>query len=176
MISRRTFLAVTSGVVLVAPIAADAQPVGKVYRIGYLSLAPGPSARSEALQQGLRDLGYVEGQNITIEYRWGAGDLDRSRMAAIELVRSKVDVIVTGGPQTTQAAKEATTAVPIVMAVDYDPVGAGFVTSLARPGGNITGLSAINPQLAGKRLALLKEAIPRLIRLAVFSNPAEPNS
>jgi len=176
MISRRTFLAVTSGVVLVAPIAADAQPVGKVYRIGYLSLAPGPSARSEALQQGLRDLGYVEGQNITIEYRWGAGDLDRSRMAAIELVRSKVDVIVTGGPQTTQAAKEATTAVPIVMAVDYDPVGAGFVTSLARPGGNITGLSAINPQLAGKRLALLKEAIPRLTRLAVFSNPAEPNS
>ena len=176
MISRRTFLAAAGGVVLAGPPPAQAQPAGKVYRVGYLSLAPGPSPRSEALQQGLRDLGYVEGQNITIEYRWGAGDLDRSRIAAIELVRAKVDVIVTGGPQTTQAAKEATTAIPIVMAVDYDPVGAGFVTSLARPGGNITGLSAINPQLSGKRLGLLKEAVPRLGRLAVLWNPAEPNA
>jgi putative tryptophan/tyrosine transport system substrate-binding protein len=162
--------------VLVTPLAAEAQAPGKVYRVGYLSMAPGPSPRSEALQQGLRDLGYVEGQNIAMEYRWADGKLDRAQSGAAELVRAKVDVIVTGGPQTTRVAKDATTTVPIVMAVDYDPVGAGFVASLARPGANITGLSAINPQLSGKRLELLKAAVTRLSRIAVLWNSAEPNS
>jgi putative ABC transport system substrate-binding protein len=175
MISRRTFIAVTGGAVLASPLAVEAQSAGKPSRIGYLSLAPGPSARSEALQQGLRELGYVEGQNIVIDYRWSAGDPERIRKDAAELVRSKVDVIVSGGPQATQAAKEATTAIPIVMAFDYDPVAAGFVTSLARPGKNITGLTGLNPQLSGKRLELLKEAVPRLSSLAVLWNPVEPN-
>jgi ABC-type uncharacterized transport system substrate-binding protein len=158
------------------PLVAHAQAPGKVYRVGYLSMAPGPSPRSEALQQGLRDLGYVSGQNLVTEYGWADGQIDRARTAAADLVRSKVDVIVTGGPQATRVAREATTTIPVVMAVDYDPVGAGFVTSLAHPGGNITGLSAINPELSGKRLELLKSALPRLSRVAVLWNPAEPNA
>jgi len=111
-----------------------------------------------------------------MEYRWADGQADRARSAAADLVRSKLDVIVTGGPQATRVAREATTTIPVVMAVDYDPVGAGFVTSLARPGGNITGLSAINPELSGKRLELLKAALPRLSRVAVLWNPTEPNA
>jgi putative tryptophan/tyrosine transport system substrate-binding protein len=161
---------------LFVPLVAHAQAPGKVYRVGYLSMAPGPSPRSEALQQGLRDLGYLGGQNLVMEYGWADGQIDRARTSAAELVRSKVDVIVTGGPQATRVAREATTTIPVVMAVDYDPVGAGFVTSLARPGGNITGLSAINPELSGKRLELLKSAVPRLSRVAVLWNPAEPNA
>jgi putative tryptophan/tyrosine transport system substrate-binding protein len=161
---------------LFVPLVAHAQAPGKVYRVGYLSMAPGPSPRSEALQQGLRDLGYLGGQNLVMEYGWADGQIDRARTSAAELVRSKVDVIVTGGPQATRVARQATTTIPVVMAVDYDPVGAGFVTSLARPGGNITGLSAINPELSGKRLELLKSAVPRLSRVAVLWNPAEPNA
>lgn len=145
-------------------------------RIGYLSLGPGPSPRSQALQQGLRDLGYVEGVNITIDYRWTDGNLDRLQEAAADLVRSQVAIIVTGGPQATRAAKESTTAIPIVMAVDYDPVGAGFAASLARPGGNITGMSAVSPELNGKRLELLSATIPRLTRVALLWNSAEPNA
>ena len=145
-------------------------------RIGYLSLGPGPSPRTEALQQGLRDFGYVEGTNLTIDYRWADGNLDRLQEAAADLVRSQVAVIVTGGPQATRAAKEATTAIPIVMAVDYDPVGAGFAASLARPGGNITGMSAVSPELNGKRLELLKATVPRLARVALLWNSAEPNA
>jgi len=175
VIDRRRFIGVVT-LGLVAPaFAAEAQPT-KMPRIGYLSLAPGPSPRSEALQQGLRELGYEEGRNIAMEYRWAEGNFDRAREAGVELARLKVDVIVTGGPQTTRAAKEATTTIPIVMAVDYDPVGAGFVATLARPGGNITGLSAINPELSGKRLDLLKQTVPRLSRVAVLWNPAEPNA
>jgi putative tryptophan/tyrosine transport system substrate-binding protein len=153
VIARRTFLASTGAVLLTLPLAVGAQSPGRVYRVGYLSMAPGPSPRSEALQQGLRALGYVDGQNLVMEYRWADGQTDRARSAAADLVRSKLDVIVTGGPQATRVAREATTTIPVVMAVDYDPVGAGFVTSLARPGGNITGLSAINPELSGKRAA-----------------------
>jgi putative ABC transport system substrate-binding protein len=125
---------------------------------------------------GLQELGYAEGINLAIEYRWTNGSLDRARQAAAELVRFRVDVIVTGGPQATLAVKETTTTTPTVMAVDYDPVGAGFVASLARPGGNITGLSAINPELSGKRLDLLKQAAPRVSNVAVFWNPTEPNA
>ncbi len=174
IIRRRALTAVLVLGLLAMSLGAEAQQP-KLPRIGYLSLAPGPSPRSEALRQGLHDLGYVEGQNIVIEYRWAEGSLDRARQAAGDLVRLGVAVIVTGGPQTTLAAKETTTTTPIVMAVDYDPVGAGFVASLARPGGNVTGLSAINPELSGKRLDLLKQAVPRLSRAAVLWNPAEPN-
>jgi putative tryptophan/tyrosine transport system substrate-binding protein len=161
--------------VLAPPYAQSGQSANPP-RIGYLSLAPGPSPRSEALQQGLRYLGYVEGLNITIDYRWTDGNLDRLQGAAAELVRSKVAIIVTGGPQATRVAKEATTTIPIVMAVDYDPVGAGFAASLARPGGNITGMSGVSPELNGKRLELLKAAVPRLNRVAVLWNSAEPNA
>jgi putative ABC transport system substrate-binding protein len=170
-------LSLVLGVCLSFPlIAAETQLESKFPRIGYLSLAPGPSPRSEALREGLRQLGYVENQNIAMEYRWADGNVDRLGEAATELVRSHVDVIVTGGPAATLAAKKASATVPIVMAVDYDAVAVGFVGSLARPGGNITGLSVINPQLSGKRLELLREIVPRLARVAVLWNPAEPNA
>ena len=126
------------------------------------------SARIEAFRQGLRELGYVEGKNIVIEWRYAEGKPDRLPALAAELVRLKVDVIVTGGPVATRAAKEATSTIPIVMAQDSDPVGSGFVASLARPGGNITGLATLAPELSGKQLELLKEIIPRLSRVAVF--------
>ncbi len=161
---------------LLAALPAQAEQPTEIPRVGYLSLGPGPSPRTEALQQGLRDFGYVEGQNIAIDYRWADGDLDRLREAAAALVRAQVAIIVTGGPQATRAAKEATTAIPIVMAVDYDPVGAGFAASLARPGGNITGMSAVSPELNGKRLELLHAAVPRLTRVALLWNSAEPNA
>jgi len=159
---RRTFLAGAGAVLLAAPLVAEAQPGTKSYRVGYLSFGPGPSPRSEALRQGLRELGYVEGQNVTIEYRWAKGSIDQARADAVQLASMNVDVIVTGGPQATRAAKDATAAVPIVMAFDYDPVGAGFIASLGRPGGNITGLSAINPELNGKRLQLSRKLCPVL--------------
>jgi len=156
-------------VVLLAA-AAEAQQPTKVPRIGYLAAAS-PSAnvaRYDAFRQGLRELGYVEGKNIVIESRYAEGKLDRLPALAAELVRLKVDVIVTVGATDTRAAKEATTTIPIVMAQDPDPVGNGFVASLARPGGNITGLSSLIADLSGKRLELLKEILPKLSRVAVF--------
>jgi putative tryptophan/tyrosine transport system substrate-binding protein len=151
-------------------VSAEAQQPGKVPRIGYLSGSP-PSAIAqwiEAFRQGLRELGYMEGKNIIIEWRSGEGKRDRLPALAAELVRLKVDLIVTGGPLVTRAAKEATSTIPIVMAQDPDPVGNGFVASLARPGGNITGLSRLAPELSGKQLELLKEIVPKLSRVAVF--------
>ena len=144
---------------------AEAQQPTKIPRIGYLGGASNP-ARIEAFRKGLRELGYVEGKNISIEYR----------ALAAELVRLKVDVIVTGGATSTRAAKEATSTIPIVMAQDPDPIGNGFVASLARPGGNITGLSNLNRELSGKRLELLKEIIPRLSRVAVFGTSTFPGN
>ncbi|MGH8525231.1 MAG: ABC transporter substrate-binding protein, partial [Gammaproteobacteria bacterium] len=147
-----------------------AQQPKKVPRIGYLA-ANSPSAiaaRIEAFRQGLRELGYVEGKNIVIEWRYAEGKLDRLPALAVELVGLKVDVIVTGGGAPTRAAKEATSTIPIVMTNDPDPVGDGFVASLARPGGNITGLSALAPELNGKRLEILSEVVPKLSRLAVL--------
>jgi putative tryptophan/tyrosine transport system substrate-binding protein len=149
--------------------SAQAQQPTKVPRIGYLT--PSISANQslfQAFRQGLRELGYVEGKNIVIEYRWAEGKFDRLPDLAAELVRLKVEVIVTGGPADTRAVKGATTTVPVVMGFDNDPVGSGFVTSLARPGGNITGLSTLSPELSGKRLELLKEVVPKLSRVAVF--------
>jgi ABC-type uncharacterized transport system substrate-binding protein len=159
-------------------IAAEAQQPGKVPRIGIL-YAGSPSAvspRAEAFRQGLRDLGYVEGKNIVIEWRYAEGKLDRLPALAAELVRLKVDIIVTGGAAATRPAKEATVTIPIVMAQETDPVGNGFVASLARPGGNITGLATLSPEISGKRLELLKETVPRLSRLAVLGTSTEPGN
>jgi len=152
--------------------SAQAQQPTKVPRIGYLtntSLSAG-AANIESFRQGLRDLGYVEGKNIVIERRSGEGNRDRQRALAVELVRLKVDVIVAGGSGDIRAAKEATATIPIVMAQSGDPVGSGVVASLARPGGNITGLSTLRPELSGKRLELLKEIVPRLSRVAAFGS------
>jgi putative ABC transport system substrate-binding protein len=159
-------------------VIAEAQQPTKVPRIGYLSpTSPSVSpTRIEAFRQGLRELGYVEGKNIVIEYRYAEGKFDRLPALAAELVRLKVDLIVTTGPTVTHAAKEATTKVPIVMATDTDPVGNGFVASLARPGSNITGLSALAPELSGKQLELLKEIIPKLSRVAVFGTSNNPGN
>jgi len=165
-------------VVLAFGLIAEAQQAGKVPRIGFLSGSPPSSitARTEAFRQGLRDLGYVEGKNIVIEWRSGEGKRDRFPALAADLVRLKVDVIVTAGPLVTRAAKQATSTIPIVMAQDPDPVGNGFVASLARPGGNITGLSSLAPGLTGKQLELLKEIVPKLSRVAVFETSTRPGN
>jgi ABC-type uncharacterized transport system substrate-binding protein len=158
-----------------ASIAHAQQPV-KVRRIGFLASAS-PSVisdRIEAFQQGLRELGYVEGKNIVIESRYAEGKLDRVPALVAELVALKVEILVSGGPIPTRAAKEATVTIPIVMTQDSDPVGNGFVASLARPGGNITGLSTLAPELSGKRLEFLSEILPKLSRLAVFGTSTMP--
>jgi putative tryptophan/tyrosine transport system substrate-binding protein len=157
-------------VLLAVAVLAQTQQSAKVPRIGYLTGATpdGQSARIEAFRQGLRELGYVEGKNIVIEYRYAEEKLDRLPALAAELVRLKVDVIVTGGSLNTRAAKNATNAIPIVMAQDADPVGNGFVASLARPGGNITGLATLAPEIGGKQLELLNEIVPKLSRVAVL--------
>jgi putative ABC transport system substrate-binding protein len=173
-ITRRTFCSM----LLALPIPAQAQQSTKIPRIGFLN-ATSPStvaARLEAFRQGLRELGYVEGKNIVIEYRWAEGKIERLPDLATELVRLKVAVIVTASSTVTRAAKEATSTIPIVMSNDNDPVGNGFVASLARPGGNITGLATLYPEISGKRLELLKEIIPKLSRVAVFGTSTQPGN
>jgi putative ABC transport system substrate-binding protein len=167
-----------SAVLFALSVSAQAQQAMKVPRIGFLSAASPSaiSARIEAFRQGLRELGYVEGKNIIIEWRSAEGKLDRLSEITAELVRLKVDVIVTGGPIPTRAAKEATVTIPIVMAFDIDPVGLGFIASLARPGGNITGLSTLAPEISGKQLELLKEIVPKLSRVAVFGTSTFPGN
>ena len=161
--------------ILAAIHLAEAQQAGKVSRIGYLGLAATPSQlRVDAFRQGLRQLGYAEGKNIVIDVRGAEGKLDRLNELAAELVRLKVDVIVTLGPAPTRAAKAATSTIPIVMAQDPDPVGNGFVASLARPGGNITGLSTQAPEISGKQLELLKETVPKFSHLTVFGTSTIP--
>ena len=157
---------------------AQAQQSTKIPRIGYLAnVSPSVNAaRTEAFRQGLRELGYVEGKNIVIEWRSSEGKADRLPGLAAELVRLKVDVIVTAGGGSTRAAKKATVTIPIVMTYDNDPVGNGFVASLARPGGNITGLSTLSPEISGKQLELLKEIIPRLSRVADFGTSTNPGN
>src|SRR5262249_48534524 len=152
---------------------AEAQQAGKVPRIGIL-FGASPSAntgRGEAFRQGLRELGYIEGKNIVIENRYADGKLDRLPALIAEVLRLNVDVVVTAGPAVTRPVKAATNTIPIVMAFDSDPVGSGFVASLARPGGNITGLASLSPELTGKRLELLKETVPKLLRVGVLGNP-----
>src|ERR1700757_820433 len=157
-------------------VSADAQQPKKVPRIGFLvaSSASANSARVEAFRQGLRELGYVEGKNIIIESRFAEGKTDCLPALAADLVRLKVDVIVSAGPAVTRPASEATKTIPIVMAQDGDPVANGFVASLARPGGNITGLASLAPEISGKQLELLKEIVPKLSRVAVLENSNEP--
>jgi putative ABC transport system substrate-binding protein len=159
---------------LIFGVAAEAQQPTKVPRIGYFTGATpdGQSARIEAFRQGLGELGYVEGKDIVIEWRYAEGKLDRYPALAADLVRLKLDVIVTGGGGLTRAVKNVTSTIPIVMAQDGDPVANGFVASLARPGGNITGLSNLSPEMSGKQLEILKEIIPKLARVAVFGSSA----
>src|SRR5262249_1190308 len=159
---------------------SDAQQPKNVPRIGYLSNADSAtdSARAGGIRLALRELGYIEGQNIAIEYRYAEGKVDRAPELAAELVRLKVDIIVVAsGDQWIRAAKNATETIPIVMVgLGSDPVRAGHVESLARPGGNVTGLTAFSRELGGKRLELLKEAVPKLSRVAVLYDPANPPS
>jgi putative tryptophan/tyrosine transport system substrate-binding protein len=175
---RLPFIVTVTLIIFAAAFTADAQQPTKVPRIGFLSGTSRStiSARVEAFRQGLRELGYVEGKNIVIEYRYAEGKFDRLPALADELVRLKVEVIVTAGPQPTRPAKEATSTIPIVMAHDPDPVGSGFVASLARPGGNITGLATLAPEISGKQLELLKEIVPRLSRVAVFGTSTRPGN
>jgi putative ABC transport system substrate-binding protein len=176
MASRLVLMVILTLALLAAPLAVEAQQAGKVPRIGYLTQRSGAGPREEAFRQGLRDLGYVPGKDIVIEERYSVGGLDGLNALAAELVRLKVEIIVTGGPTATRSAKEATTTIPIVMAQDSDPVGNGFVASLARPGRNITGLSGLYTELNGKRLELLKEVVPRLSRVAVLGTSSEPGN
>jgi putative ABC transport system substrate-binding protein len=176
---RKPVLSILFVVVLLAVGAiAEAQQPKKVHRIGYLeSGAPArDSKRVEAIRLALRELGYVEGQNIAFEYRYAEGKVDRFPELAAELVRLKVDIIlISGGELPIRAAKNATKTIPIVMmGLTADPVELGFVESLARPGGNVTGLTTLSRELGGKRLELLKEAVPKVARVAVLYDPAIP--
>jgi putative ABC transport system substrate-binding protein len=172
--NRRTFRCGLTLGTLALPLAAQAQQAGKVPRIGFLHYgSPGPSPEVEAFRQGLRELGYVEGQNVAIEYRFASGQVERLPELAAELVRLKLDVIVTPTTPASLAAKQATSTIPIVFAGVADAVGAGLIASFARPGGNITGLASISAELGGKRLELLKQVAPKASRVAVLYNPAD---
>jgi ABC-type uncharacterized transport system substrate-binding protein len=175
---RKIIAGLFAATLLLSATLADAQQSTKVPRIGYLganSATVNPD-RIEAFRQGLREFGYVEGKNILIEWRSAEGKFDRLPTLAAELVRLKVDIIITGGPQSNRAAKEATVTIPIVMGFDNDPVRNGFVASLARPGGNITGLATLAPEINGKLIELLKEIVPRLSHLAVLGTSTQPGS
>jgi len=169
MITRAALAAALA--LLAAPLAAPAQQSGKTARVGILFFVTSPLL-DEAFRQGLRELGYVEGQNIAIEYRSAEGKSERLPGLAAELVRLKVDVIVAASPPATEAAKQATSTIPIVFTVSGDPVAEGFVASLARPGGNLTGLATISPELVGKQLEMLKGVAPKVTRVAVLQNPS----
>jgi putative tryptophan/tyrosine transport system substrate-binding protein len=173
-VDRRGFIVAVTGSLLAAPLAAEAQSAGKVYRIGILASYPVRPFIRDPLVTTLRDLGYVEGQNLVLEIR-SANDLpERLPALAAELVRLNVDVIVTAGDSEVIAAKHATSTIPIVMAPSGDPVRAGFVSSLARPGGNITGVSFVTPDLSPKLLEVLRDSVPNLSRIAVLWNAANP--
>jgi putative ABC transport system substrate-binding protein len=176
MMERRVFIGVIAGGLLAAPLAARAQQPPKVPRVGFLGNA---TAALEAnlvgpFREGLREIGYVEGQNIQIEYRWAEGKYERFPALIAELIALKVDVIVTAGTPASLAVKKATTSIPLVMVAVGDPVATGLVASLGRPGGNITGLTSIAAEMEGKRLELLREVVPKLSHIAVLWNAASP--
>jgi ABC-type uncharacterized transport system substrate-binding protein len=175
---REIFCLVLVGTFFMLCFFVGAQQPQKIPRIGFLTnnSSTGLGAADEAFRQGLRSLGYVEGKSLVTEYRYGEGKIGRLAEMAAELVRLKVDVIVTGGPTSTRTAKQATSTIPIVMASDPDPIANGFVASLARPGGNITGLATLSPELSGKRLELLKEILPKLSRVAVLGTSTSPGT
>jgi putative ABC transport system substrate-binding protein len=175
-LSKKIVTCLLASILLATVSLAEAQQRGKVPRIGFLA-APSPSffsTRMNAFREGLYDLGHVEGKNISIEYRYAGGKLDRLPALAAELVRLKVDVIVTSSAPGAVAAKNATGTIPVVFVTAGDPVGMGLVTSMARPSGNVTGLTTHAPELSGKRLELLKEVVPRITRVAVLWNPSNP--
>jgi putative ABC transport system substrate-binding protein len=175
--SGKIFIWLLATVLLTTIRPAEAQQPGKVPRIGFLgSSGPGPDSRSKAFQQGLRELGYIEGKNIVIEYRFTEGSSERLTEFAAEFVRLKVDVIVTGSTIAVRATKKLTDTIPVVMTGTGDPVGTGLVANLSRPGGNVTGLSSIGPDLNTKRLELLKETVAGASRVAVLFNGANPSN
>jgi putative ABC transport system substrate-binding protein len=178
VISRRAFIGSLAGALLAAPRAAGAQQAKKVWRIGFLSGSSAAASKSfvEEFQQGLRELGYVEGQNIVIEFRWAEGQPSRLPQLATDLVRIAPDLIVAATSQPAMAAHNATASIPIVMVNVGDPVYLGLATSLGRPGKNLTGLTSFGPELAAKQLALLKEVVPGTKRIAVLYNPGNPLS
>ncbi len=176
---RRTIVAIGAmGVAILANVQPLGAQSGSVYRLGFISAAASSpmTGRDQAFRQGLRELGYVVGQNMTIEYRWADGRSERLPGFAAELVRLKPHIIVTHGVAATLAVQQATTTIPIVIAAADDPLATGLVASLARPGGNTTGMSIITPELTGKRLELLKEILPDLTRVAVLWNSGNPTS
>ena len=175
---RRHFIKLVGGMAMACPFVLHAQPLARVARIGFLgSASASGSAKSvEALRTGLRDLGYVEGKNIVIEFRWAEGRYDRLSALVTDLIRLKVDLIVTHGTPGTRAAKKATSTIPIVMAISGDAIATGLVTSLARPEANVTGSTFFIPQLNAKRLELVKEVCPYVARVAALSNPNNPVS
>ena len=177
---RRAFIGVIGGGLLAAPLAADAQPAGKVWRLGILSpstTASEAARRQSPLMRKLVDLGYIENQNLVVEYRAAEGKIDRLPDLAVELIQAKVDAIFTASSPGVQAARKATSVIPIVFTGVNDPVGLGLVASLARPGGNVTGVSTLlGGDLIAKQLQLLTEVIPRLSRIAVLWNPTNPGS
>jgi putative tryptophan/tyrosine transport system substrate-binding protein len=179
VIDRRTFIGTVAGCLVVVRSVVEAQPVGTIYRIGFLQGATAESATPllSALTEGLRDLGFVEGRNIAFERRYAGGRLERLPELAAELVRLRVDVIVTGSNQHVAAVQRATATIPIVFVATSDPVAAGFVASLARPGGNITGLTAVaSGETLNKNLALLKEVVPKLSHVGLLGLPIAQDS
>jgi len=176
MMDRRTFLTGAGAVLLASPLSAGAQQTGKVYRIGFLRAGQPPKPWVEAFQQGLRERGYVDGQNVVVEFRFTDGSVDQLPRLAEELVRLKVDVILASAAPPALAAKKATTSVPIVFVNVFDPVELGLISSLGRPGGNITGLATTSADLAGKRLELLRGLVPKLRRVAVLWDPSNPTN
>ena len=176
--NRRMFLGTLAGGLLVAPLVTDAQQAATVPRVGFLSAlsASSMSARLEAFRAGLRELGYVDGKTIIVDERYADGILDHLPALVAELLRLKVDVIVTTGPTTTRPAQQATSTVPLVMGFDSDPVGSRFVASLGHPAGNITGLSALSPEISGKQLQLLKDIAPGLSHVAILGNSTTPGN
>jgi putative ABC transport system substrate-binding protein len=175
---RRDFIKEIAASAAVWPLAARAQQAGKVARIGFLGAASasGSANRLEAFRLGLRELGYIEGTNMVITYRWAEGNYERLPELATELLRSNLDVIVTHGTPASLAAKKASSTIPIVMAIIGDPVASGVVASLARPGGNITGSSFFSQEVEAKRVELLKEAMPHLNQVGILSNPDNASS
>jgi ABC-type uncharacterized transport system substrate-binding protein len=173
----KAFGLVLCAMLLVFCLSAEAQQTKKIPRIGYLTLSSSsPSPLQEAFRDGLRQLGYIEGQNIHVEYRYAAGKVEKLNEIAAELVGLKPDVIVAANTQSIEASRRATKTIPIVFPVTFDPVASGFVTSLARPGGNLTGLTTLNQEVAGKRVELLKEVLPKLSLVAVFRDPTNTGS
>jgi putative ABC transport system substrate-binding protein len=175
-VDRRAFIGTLAGGLLASPLAAEAQPAGKVYRVGLVSIGSDPAraAQWQPFYDAMRELNYVEGRNLIVVHAFGAGRSEHLPALVAEMVRANADVIVTTGTRETRAARQATSTIPIVMLLVPDPVAQGFVTSLARPGGNVTGLSNLVPGLTQKYVELLKEVLPSASRFAVIANPPNP--